>query len=336
MPLRLIESIVPSSALTVFDSVPQDDKVVDRWDEILNDDKSLVRMLVDANDVEGLMDRLIEKLDGVEGFRLLLLPVEATLPRPEESEAKKSNSESEFAEAKSPERVSREEIYNSVSAGAKLTKVFVAQVILATLVAAVGLMRGDTAILIGAMVIAPLLGPNMSLCLATTLGDGKLVWNSLLTNLAGVSITLSSAICIGLFFPVSLAQEAIASRTHVAAGDIILGLASGCAGVLAFTSAAPSALIGVMVAVALLPPFAVFGLLLAAGEYEAAVGALMLVTTNVICINLAGTLTFIAQGLRPQSWWELKRARRATRIAITIWVTLLAILATLIYFEWMY
>jgi len=333
MPLRLIESIVPSSALSVFDSIPEDGKVVDRWGEVLNDEKALVRMLVDANEVEGLMDKLVDKFADVDGFRLMVLPVEATLPRPVEPEPE---AEAEVAGTKSPERISREEIYNSVSAGANLSKVFVAQVILATLVAAVGLMRGDTAILIGAMVIAPLLGPNMSLCLATTLGDWELVGKSLRANAIGLAIALVSAICIGLLLPVSVTQDAIAARTQVSAGDIILALASGCAGVLAFTSGAPSALIGVMVAVALLPPFAVFGLLLANGEFHAASGALMLVATNVICVNLAGTLTFFVQGLRPHSWWEKKRARKATRIAIAIWVALLSILATLIYLELSY
>ena len=329
MPLRLIESIIPTNALSIFDSLPVGGNVVDRWDEMLNDEKALVRMLVDSADVEKLVDELVEQFSDVEGFRILLLPVEATLPRPVEPAPASDGSR----EQKSAERISREEIFNSVSAGANLTNVFIAQVVLATLVAAVGLMRNDTAILIGAMVIAPLLGPNMSLCLATTLGDWELIGKSLRANAVGLMIALAASVTIGLFFPVSLAQEAIAARTHVAAGDIILALASGCAGVLAFTTGAPSALIGVMVAVALLPPFAVFGLLLAAGEFRAASGALMLVSTNVICVNLAGTLTFLVQGLRPQSWWEAERAKRATRIAIAIWGLMLTMLAALIYFE---
>ena len=329
MPLRLIESIIPTSSLSVFDSLPDSGKVVDRWDEVLNDDKALVRMLVDASDVEKLVDGLVEQFSGVEGFRVMLLPVEATLPRQEESEA----TEPAEKEEKSAERISREEIFNSVSQGANVTKVFVAQVVLATLVAAVGLMRNDTAILIGAMVIAPLLGPNMSLCLATTLGDWDLVRKSLWANTVGLAVALICALFIGMLFPVTATQEAIAVRTQVSLSDIILALASGCAGVLAFTTGAPSALIGVMVAVALLPPFAVFGLLLAAGEFDAARGALLLVATNVICVNLAGTLTFFVQGLRPQSWWEANRAKTATRIAISTWIALLTILAALIYFE---
>lgn len=329
MPLRLIESIVPADSLSVFDNLPEHGKTVDRWDEMLNDDKALVRMLVEAVDVDQLVDELVSRFAHVEGFRVMLLPVEATLPRLAEPAVATETAEVK----KSPERISREEIYDEVSAGANVTKVFVVQVVIATLVAAVGLMRGDTAILIGAMVIAPLLGPNMSLCLATTLGDWQLVRKSLKANVVGLTTAFLSAALIGLMFPVSTAQEAIAARTQVSVGDIILAFASGCAGVLAYTSGAPSALIGVMVAVAILPPFTAFAMLVAAGEFGPASGAFMLVATNVICVNLAGTLTFLAQGLRPHSWWESRRAQQAIRIAISIWVVLLLILSVLIYME---
>ena len=329
MPLRLIESVVPAASPAEFNSLSGYGKVIGRWDVLLNDDQTLVRMLVDASDVEALVDGLVERYSDVPEFRVMLLPVEATLPQPREPEPTQFKPQAE----KSPERISREEIVDAVSAGANVSNVFMAQVVLATLVAAVGLVRGDTAILIGAMVIAPLLGPNVALCLATTLGDLKLIGKSLWANGVGLVITLVTAMVIGLLFPSISTQEAIGARTQVSAGDIVLALASGCAGVLAFTTGMPSALIGVMVAVALLPPFVVFGMLMAAGQYDAAYGALMLVATNVICVNLAGTLTFFVQGLRPQSWWELKRAKRATRIAVAIWVVLLAILTVLIYLE---
>jgi uncharacterized hydrophobic protein (TIGR00341 family) len=135
---------------------------------------------------------------------------------------------------------------------------------------------------------------------------------------------------IGWSFPIDVTVPAIQSRTQVSGGDIILALSAGCAGVLAFTTGAPSALIGVMVAVALLPPFAAFGLLLASGEFEAAGRALLLVATNVICVNLAGVLTFFVQGVRPRSWWEAEKAKRATRVAIGVWSCLLLVLIGLI------
>ncbi|GEM_PF-860880 len=75
--------------------------------------------------------------------------------------------------------------------------------------------------------------------------------------------------------------------------DIAIALASGSAGVLAFTTRASSILIGVMVAVALLPPLVAFGLLLGAGHELLAFGALLLLFVNIICINLAGVVTFL-------------------------------------------
>jgi len=328
MPLRILEIILPNTSAKSLKDLPHDGDVLGRWDVPLEDERVSIRLLVDSALVEEMMDELQSRYGNVDGYRVMLFNVEATLPRIEKQEKPASHEPPK----KTSERISREEIFDDIAKSANVSNVFMAQVVLATLVAAVGLMRNDVAILVGAMVIAPLLGPNMSLCLATTLGDWSLAIKSLKANFVGLTIALVASLTIGMFFPVSLVQEAIAARTHVSAGDIILALASGCAGVLAFTTGAPSALIGVMVAVALLPPFAVFGLLLAAGEYHAASGALMLVATNVICVNLAGTLTFFVQGLRPQSFWEAKRAKTATRIAIATWVCLLAILGTLIYF----
>ena len=123
----------------------------------------------------------------------------------------------------------------------------------------------------------------------------------------------------------------IASRTQAHLSDIILALASGCAGVLAFTTGASSAVIGVMVAVALLPPLTVCGLLLGTGQFSGAFGALLLFITNIICINLAGVATFLVQGVSPRAWWEADKAKKATRKALALWSLILAALAVIIY-----
>ncbi len=326
MPLRLIELIVPKDSEKALADLPNAEDVLGRWDDVIENDHLLVRMLVAAEDSEAMLDDLESRFSEVEGFRIMLLNVEATLPRPQEPE----NGDAAKAK-KSPERISREELYNDVTESAAVSRVFVAHAFLATLVAAVGLMRDNTAVLIGAMVIAPLLGPNVSLCLATALGDAELALRSLKANLVGLAVALATSLLIGAVFTIDLSNPAIESRTVVSIGDIILALASGCAGVLAFSSGTRSALIGVMVAVALLPPFAAFGLLLASGEFSAASGALLLVATNVICVNLSGVLTFVIQGVRPRTWWEAERAKRATRIAVATWTLLLMTLIGLIY-----
>src|SRR5690606_27068280 len=105
----------------------------------------------------------------VEGFCVVLTPVEAVLPRPRAEVEEGTSDESEQGSSSvESERISREELYVEVADSIGVTRVFVAMTILSAIVAAVGLMRDDVAVIIGAMVIAPLLGPNVAMALATT------------------------------------------------------------------------------------------------------------------------------------------------------------------------
>ncbi|HLD48652.1 MAG TPA: DUF389 domain-containing protein [Desulfobaccales bacterium] len=81
-----------------------------------------------------------------------------------------------------------------------------------------------------------------------------------------------------------------------------------------------------MLAVALLPPLASLGLLLGSGYLFPALGAGLLLITNIICVNLAGVVVFWIQGVRPTSWWEEKQAQRATKISIAVCAGLLILL----------
>jgi len=196
-------------------------------------------------------------------------------------------------------------------------------------VAAIGLYRDSVAVIIGGMVIAPLLTPNMALSLATTLGDRDLARKSVLTNLSGLALAAAFSLLIGLVLPVAENPE-IARRTVASVADAVLALAAGCAGALAFTAGAPAGLVGVMVAVSLLPPLVVAGLMAGAGRPGPAGGALLLLAMNVICVNLAGVATFLATGVRPRTWWEKDRARRASRRAVVAWSVLLALLVLIV------
>jgi uncharacterized membrane protein len=88
-----------------------------------------------------------------------------------------------------------------------------------------------------------------------------------------------------------------------------------------------------MVAVALLPPLVVSGMAMGAADWQVAGGALLLTLVNVICVNLAGVVTFLALCIRPASWYEAARAAKETRVAIVFWIGILAVLAVLIYFS---
>ena len=267
---------------------------------------------------------------------VILLHVEATIPRVEEieditnSSADKTVQDPE-GEKDHQERVSREELYSDIVDSVKLSRNFLTLVVISSIIAAVGLIQDNVAIIIGAMVIAPLLGPNVGLALATTLADFELGKAALRTGLMGLAISLGLSILAGFIFSIDPTINEIAARTNVLPADIIVALASGSAGVLAFTSGVATALIGVMVSVALLPPLVAFGLLLGAGHMPEALGAFLLVLTNIICVNLAGVTTLWLKGIRPRSWWEADRARRASRFAIGLWSALLVLLVFIVY-----
>lgn len=327
MALRLIEMVLPEQDGEEVLELLKEHKMLEHRQIRLSDGEVLVRILLEAEQSEAVLDLLDKRYSGKEGNRVVILAVEATLPRAEPEEVVAPE---QLPEEKSPERISREELYEDIKDAAQYSRVYLAMVVLSTIVAAVGLYYNSVAIIIGAMVIAPLLGPNMALSLGTTLGDMSLLRSAILTALAGIVTTMVLSVFIGILLQVDPASPELASRNGVGMGDIAVALASGCAGALAFTSGVSTALIGVMVAVALLPPLVAFGLLLGGGHPALAMGALSLFLVNLISINLAGVTTFMAQGIHPATWWEKDQADKATHTALKIWVAMLAVLIVLI------
>lgn len=330
MALRLIEMVLPEKDGVEIHELLKEHKTLEYRQISLPDGDVLVRILLDAEQSEAVLDLLGERYAGKEGNRVVILAVEATLPRAEPEPEPGSEPEQPAPQEKPPERISREELYEDIKDAAQCSRVYLTMVVLSTIVAAVGLYYNSVAIIIGAMVIAPLLGPNMALALATTLGDLTLLRRALLTALAGIAMTMVLSVVISLLLQVDPATPEMASRNGVGLGDLVVALASGAAGALAFTTGVSATLIGVMVAVALLPPLVAFGLLLGSGHAALAMGALSLFLMNLICVNLAGVTTFLVQGIRPATWWEKDRASKATRIAIALWLVILAALGGMI------
>ncbi len=328
MALRLIEMVLQEKDGAEVRELLKEHAVLEHRQIRLPDGELLVRILLDAERNEAVLDLLEERYTGKEGNRVVILPVEATLPRPEPEPAATPGQPA--AEEKPPGRIGREELYEDIKDAARLSPVFLAMVVLSTLVASIGLYYNSVAIIIGAMVIAPLLGPNMALALGTALGDIPMLRQAALTALAGIAAAMALSLILGVLLKADPATPELASRDAAGIGDIVVALASGCAGALAFTTGVSATLIGVMVAVAILPPLVAFGLLLGGGHPAPALGALSLFLMNVLCVNLAGVTTFAAQGIRPSNWWEKDRAAKATRIAIAVWAALLAVLVGLI------
>lgn len=343
MALRILEVRVPAgSAGEVAREMTEEYAALDVWEETSGSTPdsgplSRFRVLVDAADTEPILDELERRFGDEDEFRVLILPVEAALPRreeKEEEEAEAAGDEDEEAGRSGLRRVSREELYADLSDATELGPTYLVMIGLSAVVCAFGLITDETAVVIGAMVIAPLLGPLTALSLATTLADGELGRRSLRAGGSGLAVAFGLSVLIGLLVPAEPSLPQVVTRTSAGLEDVGLALAAGSAGTLAFTAGTAEAIVGVMVAVALVPPLTAAGLLLGSGYPAAAGGAALLTLVNVICVNLAGVVTFLLQGVQPNSWWEAKRARRATRWALVLWGALLAILvATILYLQ---
>ncbi|MBI1345525.1 TIGR00341 family protein [bacterium] len=332
MVLKVMQIYVPKGTDETVNKLLEEREVLSRWRD--NDlGQMVVHLLVPAEETEPIMDRFEQEFSDTEGFHVILFPVGAVLPRPQLEPAEdESRTASEPEEVRfGNQRLSREELYTQVTEGLDNTRVFLVLTILSAIVAAVGLLRDDVAVIIGAMVIAPLLVPNVAMSLATTLGDFTLLRRALVANLVGLTAAFGCAVGIGFLIPISGDIPAIASRTKTEFLDIWLALVAGSAGTLAFTQGLSGAVIGVMVAVALMPPLVVSGMLLGDGDVRLACGALLLTSANLICINLAGVATFLAQGVWPRSWWEAERAKQATWQALVILLVLLSILGMVLW-----
>jgi uncharacterized hydrophobic protein (TIGR00341 family) len=327
--LRLVRAYLTADRAKEIRELPDDVQILDSWQTSVSEKMTVTDILVLTEKTESVIDTLQKRFSHIEGFRVVILPVEGTVPRQEEPQEEQEKDRQ--AKKTPPERISIEELYQKMAKGARFNRGYMVMVSLAAVIAAIGLAKNDVAIVIGSMVIAPLLNPNIALSFATTLADFELMKKSLLAIGAGFVVAFAIGILSGAALDVNPAIPQIAMRSDIHHYYILLALATGVAGAYSITTGVSEALVGVMVSVALLPPLVATGLLLGAGHVSASGGAMLLFLVNLVSINLSGIVTFIVQGIRPKRWWEAKKAKRAVRLAVILWVSLLVMLALLIF-----
>ncbi len=319
MAARLIEVIVPRGKRDLLETVFKKKAVIQYW---IEEDKPrnhlVVKLLTKVEDTGTITDTLSKLFGTAAGFRIIIQTVEATIPpveAPEEPPAKIGRLS-----------VSREELYNDVVEAAKLNYVFAALMVISALIAAYGFLKDSTAIIIGSMVIAPLLAPNVAISLGSVLADFKLIRLGLATQLAGLLLVLFLSTVFGAVTNINPNLANIHQRIYADYTDIIVAFLSGTAGILSFTTGSSTALIGVMVSISLLPPLVATGLLMGAGYFILATGSFLLFLANLASLNLAGILTFLFQGVRPMTWWKAKKAKEYSRKALALWIVLILML----------
>jgi uncharacterized hydrophobic protein (TIGR00271 family) len=193
----------------------------------------------------------------------------------------------------------REAVLQAVREGSGHSSTYWLMNALATVIACYGLLANSAAVVIGAMVVAMLLGPISGVALGLNEGDRPLLRTAARSLVGGILWILAIAVTVGFIHRDAPLTNEILSRTDARLFDLIIALAGGAAGAVAVLSPrVGTAIVGVAVATALMPPLAAAGLLLARAEFELAGGALLLTATNVVAIQLAFSTVFWVGGYR--------------------------------------
>ncbi|MBB3107410.1 putative hydrophobic protein (TIGR00271 family) [Psychrobacter luti] len=217
----------------------------------------------------------------------------------EKKEAKLESYKQFVAEQFSNKKVDYPEVRVRIEANALPSKMYFIMNILSAIIASYGLVTNSAAVVIGAMLVAMMLGPITGVALAIIDHRMPLLRKSLVTVFLGISLVVLVGFVVGWLHKDQPLTAEILSRTQPTSMDLMIALAGGTAGAYAMVSPHLSvAVVGVAVATALVPPLAASGILFANGELQLGFGALLLAVTNIIAIQFTNALVLWVLGFR--------------------------------------
>ncbi len=311
--MRLIQAMIPVGKHTEVEAMlKQQDLFYSLLEESSSENFSHVALIpVDTGRVEEIIDLLKEnglKKDGT------IVVSEAQAIVSEEFDRQQENQEEN--DQTDPERIAEEELISKAKGLSRSSTNYLLFTIISAVVATAGLLADSASVVVGSMVIAPLIGPAMAACVGSVINDPELFREGLYSQILGTAVAILSATAFALVTRFHIGAELnlllfdqVAERVHPGLLSLAVALGAGTAGALALTSGMSAALVGVMIAVALIPPAATVGLGLAYLEPQIATSAFILVVLNLLCINLAALVTLWFKGYRPDSPFEEKLSR---------------------------
>jgi uncharacterized hydrophobic protein (TIGR00341 family) len=328
MSVRLVEIVVSDADVATARGILES-HCARIWRESVPDGREKFSCIVLQRAVEPLLRALTDRFGDAGEFSAIVLTLEAAVPAvvepgvPPVAEHGDNRPQTPVERFLSRDRRSTDEIYDDIVDAIAITPQFAMTAVLSAIIAALAMTSGQTAVVIGAMIIAPLLNPTLALAMAATVGDWRLGGRAATTLVIGAVLVLASTALLGAFLTFDPNTPELHNRTVVYLADIALALASGAAGVLAINKGASSSLVGVMIAVALVPPLSAAGLYFGDGQFVPALGALFLFAINLVCINISGIAAFLIQGLPPRRW-------RITAGILGVWVAILLVFVAMI------
>ena len=188
------------------------------------------------------------------------------------------------------EALDRSLILASVARDARLDKKFLLLIILSAAIATLGLLQSSTAVVIGAMLVSPLMGPIMGVGFGLATIETNLIRRSLLTLAAGMAVAILVAMLIIWLSPIKDVTPELRARTQPTLLDLGVAVVGGIAGVYAIMRKLSGVMVGVAIATALVPPLSTVGFGLVTGRMDFALGAALLFLTNTLAIAFAATI----------------------------------------------
>ncbi|WP_255152366.1 TIGR00341 family protein [Halorarius halobius] len=330
--MRLVQVTIPAGKKETVLSVLDDEGI----DYVLTDETSgrrytgVVYFPLPKSAVEPVLERLREVgLD--EQAYTVVLSAETVVSRRFEA-LKEEYEEREEAD----ERIAREELQARAQDLASTWPIYIVMTAVSAIIATAGLLLDSPATVVGSMVIAPLIGPAMATAVGSVVDDDELFARGVRMQIAGMALAVAAAAAFAAAVDVlNLVPDAldpagieqVRERLNPDFLSLAVALGSGVAGAVALTSGVSTALVGVMIAVALVPPAATVGIGIAYGDPSMVLSSGVLAVVNGLSINLAALLVLWYSGYRPERFFRVAEARTATVRRVAFIVAVIALLS---------
>jgi uncharacterized hydrophobic protein (TIGR00341 family) len=298
---------------------------------------AIVTFPLPTSAVEPILDRLREV--GIERNAYTVV-IQAETVVSDRFEALQDRYESDEEEAGNGNRIAREELVARANEMSPRVRPYILMTAVSAIVATAGLLLDSPAVVVGSMVIAPLIGPAMATSAGTVVDDPELALRGIKLQALGGVVAVGAAAVFAFLIrtanvvPLSADQVfAIGEVNERLAPDVlslVIALGAGAAGAVSLASGVSSALVGVMIAAALVPPTAVVGIGIAWGSPSTVLGSGVLVLVNILAINLVALVVLWRYGYRPRLWFREDEARATTLKRISVLAVVLLLLTGLL------
>lgn len=314
--MRYVEIAIPTgkrdTILSTLDSEGIDYLVTEETER--HGYTAIVSFPLPAQAVEPILEKL-EDAGLPENATTVILNAEIVISR------KFDQLEKKYAEdTRTEERISRTELTARVQSFVPAIGPYITMIVASAVIATAGVLIDSAAVVVGSMVIAPLIGPALATSLGTVIQDRSLFLEGVKYQIYGAILAVVTAAAFAGFIrylhlvPPGIEITSISQvRERIQPDFLALAVAigAGATGALSLSTGVSTALVGVMIAVALVPPIAVIGIGIAWGIPNVVIAATILVLLNYISINLSALLMLWYQGYRPEDWDELEAAKES-------------------------